>query len=124
MQGASFRAVWQRNVHRVIGTLIGMGLAWLILSLSPGVWALALIITALSFIIETLVTRNYGLAVIFITPLTVIFADSTTAIGASDTLIQSRLVDIVLGSSFGFVGGWVIHHPRLFRALEARMKPR
>ncbi len=124
MQGASFRLVWQRNVHRVVGTVIGMGLAWIILSLSPGVWMLVLIITGLSFIIESLITRNYGLAVIFITPLTVIFADSTVAVGAPDTLILSRLIDIVLGSSFGFVGGWVIHHPKFFRALEARMKPR
>jgi hypothetical protein len=124
MQGACFRAVWQRNVHRVIGTLIGMGLAWVILSLSPGVWALTLIIMALSFIIETLITRNYGLAVIFITPLTVIFADATVAASAADALVLSRLIDIVLGCSFGYVGGWVIHHPKLFQLLEARMKPR
>ncbi|MFZ1753216.1 MAG: FUSC family protein, partial [Caldilineaceae bacterium] len=65
MQGATFRAIWHRNVHRILGTIPGMAIAWFILVLDPAPWQLALIITALSFVIETLITRNYGLAVIF-----------------------------------------------------------
>jgi hypothetical protein len=36
MQGATFRAIWHRNVHRIVGTTSGMAIAWLIFSLSPG----------------------------------------------------------------------------------------
>jgi uncharacterized membrane protein YccC len=122
MQGASFRAVWHRNVHRIVGTVFGLGLAWLIFSLSPNSWALAAIVTALSFVIEALVRRNYGLAVIFITPLTVIFAEASMASNAVNQLMLTRLADIVLGCSIGFVGGWLIHHPALFNALETRLK--
>ncbi|MCK9506384.1 MAG: FUSC family protein [Porticoccaceae bacterium] len=118
LQGATFRAVWHRNVHRIGGTIIGMGLAWVIFSLSPNVWVLAGLIMLLSFLIEALVTRNYGLAVIFITPLTVIFADSTEASINTEQLILARLIDIMLGSSIGYFGGWVIHHPRIFYRLE------
>ncbi len=118
LQGATFRAVWHRNVHRIVGTFIGMGLAWIIFSMSPGVWALAVLIGLLSFAIEMLVTRNYGLAVIFITPLTVIFADASLAAQAPEALILTRLVDIVIGSMIGYVGGWVIHHPKLFQSIE------
>jgi uncharacterized membrane protein YccC len=121
MQGATFRAIWHRNVHRVIGTVIGMGLAWVIFSLSPNVWELAGLIVLLSFIIEALVTRNYGLAVIFITPLTVIFADSAAASVDTERLILARLIDIMLGSVIGYLGGWVIHHPKIFYHLERWM---
>lgn len=121
MQGATFRAIWHRNVHRVVGTAIGMGLAWAIFSLSPNIWVLAGLVTLLSFIIEALVTRNYGLSVIFVTPLTVIFADSAMASANPDHLILVRLVDIMLGSFIGYLGGWVIHHQAIFSYLEKKL---
>jgi len=118
MQGATFRVVWHRNVHRIVGTAIGMGLAWLIFLASPGNWTLAALILVLSFVIELLVTRNYGLAVVFITPLTVIFAEAASASADPGPLMAARLLDIVIGSCIGYVGGWVIHHPTLFQSLE------
>lgn len=121
MQGATFRAVWQRNVHRIVGTMIGMGLAWIIFSFSPNIWVLVGLIMLLTFIIEALVIRNYGLAVIFITPLTVIFADSALAALDIERLILVRMVDIMLGSLIGYLGGWVVHHPGIFYRLERWM---
>jgi uncharacterized membrane protein YccC len=119
MQGATFQAVWHRNVHRIVGTMIGMGVAWLIFSLSPGPWTLAYLIVSLSFLVEFLVTRNYGLAVIFITPLTVILADATYIGGDVHALMAARLTDVVIGSLIGYTGGWVIHHKRWFQLIEA-----
>ncbi|RTE65821.1 FUSC family protein [Amphritea opalescens] len=118
MQGATFRAIWHRNVHRIIGTTIGMGIAWVIFSLAPGPWETACLILGLSFIIELLITRNYGLAVMFITPLTVIFTDTNIPTGETDQLILSRLFDITLGSVIGYIGGWVIHHPMFKQKVE------
>ncbi|WP_232846533.1 FUSC family protein [Amphritea pacifica] len=121
MQGDTFRAIWHRNVHRIVGTTIGMGIAWAIFLLSPGPWELALLIFILSFFIEILITRNYGLAVIFITPLTVIFADITIAGSDTGHLMLSRLLDIILGCLIGFAGGWVIHHPKFIRSVKKRL---
>lgn len=121
LQGATFRAVWQRNVHRIMGTAVGMGLAWVIFSLNPNLWVLALLIIVLSFAIEYLVTRNYGLAVIFITPLTIILAEAETATLHTDEVILSRMLDVVLGSSIGYLGGWVLHQRRLYDHLEQRL---
>ncbi len=123
MQGATFRAVWHRNIHRIVGTIIGMGLAWLILMLDLVPWQVAIIITALSFVIEILVTRNYGLAVIFMTPLTVLFADANSPLPPEE-LISARVVDIVLGSTMGYLGGWVLHHRRFFQKLESLFRRR
>jgi len=67
---------WYRNVHRIVGTAIGMGLVWVLFSLSQGLWVMALLIVVLSFVIEVLVTRNEGLAVIFITPRSAILAEA------------------------------------------------
>jgi len=124
MQGATFRAVWHRNVHRIVGTVLGMGLVWFIFRYPLNPWMLAALITLLSFCIEVLVTRNYGLAVMFVTPLTVIFADAAAASMDVETLIKARLVDIILGSCIGYVGGWVMYHRHLFRRLERMVSNR
>src|SRR5690606_24075587 len=118
MQGATFRAVWHRNIHRIVGTIIGMGLAWLILMLDLVPWQVAIIITALSFVIEILVTRNYGLAVIFMTPLTVLFADANSPLPPEE-LISARVVDIVLGSTMGIWGDGCFTTAAFFRNWKA-----
>ncbi|WP_324778459.1 FUSC family protein [Thiobacillus sedimenti] len=123
MQGATFRAVWHRQVHRIAGTAIGMGLTWLIFSLPFNAWGLVAVIMALNFLVEFLVVRHYGLAVIFITPLTVLLAEASAMNASPDQLVLARMLDIVLGSVIGFVGGGVLHHPELLRALGLR-RPR
>ena len=122
MQGATFRAVWHRKIHRIIGTAIGMGLAWVIFSLPFGPWELVGVIMALNFMVEFLVVRNYGLAVIFITPLTVLLAEASTVALPPDQLVLARMFDIVLGSFIGFVGGVILHHPEILARLEARRR--
>ena len=114
MQGVSFRMVWQRKIHRIIGTAIGMALAWGIFKLPLSVWEMVLVIVILNFIVEFLVVRNYGLAVIFITPLTVLFAEVSPIKISPDVLLGARLFDIVLGSFIGFIGGWVLYQPKWF----------
>lgn len=109
MQGTTFRLVWLRKLQRIIGTAIGMLFAWLLFQLPLGPWQLSLTIIALSIVIESLILRNYGLAVIFITPLTVIFAGVASHGMAHDQLVLIRLFDIMLGSAIGAVGGWFAH---------------
>lgn len=120
MQGATFRAVWHRKIHRIIGTAIGMGLAWVIFSLPFSPWELVGVIMVLNFLVEFLVVRNYGLAVIFITPLTVLLAEASTVALPPDQLVLARMSDIVLGSVIGFVGGVILHHPEILAYFEAR----
>lgn len=71
LQGKNLFHAWQRNLHRIIGTLLGVGITWLLLSAKPSGLELVFLIAGLQFIVEVLVVRNYGLAVIFITPLTI-----------------------------------------------------
>lgn len=132
MQGASLRAVWNKQVHRIVGTGVGLFLTWGLLALPLDNWRVSLLMIALTFIVETLVVRHYGLAVVFITPLTIFLAEATRlGQGAPQALLQARLFDIVLGSVVGLLGGVCLHSPRfrdtlgrqIRRLLPTRMLP-
>lgn len=112
MQGTSVQLLFLRKVHRILGTAVGLILAWLLFSLPPNPWWIACTVIALTFAVETLMVRNYGLAVIFITPLTVLFAD-IILLGQfpAEQLVLTRMLDIVLGSVCGFAGGLLLHLP-------------
>lgn len=118
IQGASMRAVWTKQVHRVIGTGIGLLLAWGLLLLPLGPWGMALAMMLLAFVIEVLVVRHYGVAVIFITPLTLLLAElATLGQGAPSEMIHARLIDTVLGCLIGFAGGMCLHHAGFRKAV-------
>lgn len=120
MQGASLRAVWTKQVHRIGGTGIGLLLAWGLLTLPLGLWSIALTMMALVFVIESLVVRHYGLAAIFITPLTILLAEaSQMGQGSPDAILLARLLDTLLGAVVGLLGGICLHSPR-FRDVVGR----
>ncbi len=122
MQGASFTSVWQRKIHRVAGTVLGMGLAWCIFSQSLHGWSFALAVIVLFFIVEVLVVHHYGLAVVFITPLTMLLAEGSSSRVLHESLVITRLGDIALGSVIGFLGGWIMHHPKILLLLEQKLQ--
>lgn len=122
MQGANLRMVWLRKIHRIAGTAVGMVLAFLLFKLIDGPWMLTAAIVILSFVIEMLIPRNYGYAVIFITPLTVIFAGVASHGLEMNELVFTRLLDISLGSVIGALGGVFAHWlvPRMTTVLKQR----
>ncbi|KAA5603843.1 FUSC family protein [Roseospira marina] len=124
IQGATLRAVWERQLHRLIGTTLGVLLAGAILMLPLTPWTLALMMMALSFIIETMVVRHYAAAVIFITPLTILLAEAATlGHGASpDALMSARLLDTLLGCLVGLAGGAFLHHDGIRRRVRHGLK--
>ena len=124
LQGATYRMIWHRNVHRIVGTAIGMGVAWCLFSFHPNYWVLALSMIFFQFVVELLIVKNYGAAVIFITPLTVIMAEITSANMSTEVLLEHRLVDIFIGSSIGILGGTIFHRTSLLKSIESRMNAR
>ncbi|MBC5784222.1 FUSC family protein [Ramlibacter sp. USB13] len=110
IQGVTLRAVWTRQVQRIIGTGLGVLLFWGVAALPLNAWTVAVAIFTLSFIIETLVVRHYGMAVVFITPLSILLAEAAH-LGSIDAhvLMQARLLDTVLGCVVGLAGGACLH---------------
>lgn len=114
MQGASLYHVWQRSVQRILGTFIGLGLCWLILVFNHTELSFCISIVLLQFIVELLIVRNYTLAVLFITPLTILLADvANPLIQDPDTFITLRFYEIAIGSVLGAIGGWFIHKEKI-----------
>lgn len=124
IQGLSLRAVWNRQMHRIIGTVLGLGVTWALLAVVANKWEAAIAITLLTFIIETAVVRHYGFAALFITPLTILLAEAPT-LGhvSSQALITARLADTVVGSIIGFIGGLCLHSAKLRRILHRLFRP-
>ena len=123
IQEQSLRAVWNKQLQRVLGTAVGLLVAWALLLMPLDKWTISLTIMALTFIIESVVVRHYGIATVFITPLTILLAESTLLDhGAAGALMQARLFDTVVGCAVGLAGGVCLHHPRFRAALAGPLR--
>lgn len=124
IQGASLRAIWNKQVHRVLGTGIGLLAAWsLLLWLPMDKWSICLAIMILTFVIETVVVRHYAFAVVFITPLTILLAETVTLGHSSPAaLIQARFIDTILGCFVGLIGGICLHNPHFRTVVSTPMR--
>ncbi|CAL1518557.1 FUSC family protein [Chitinophaga sp. MM2321] len=114
MQGVTAKHIWMRAAQRVLGTFIGLGLTWFILQMNITTLGICISILILQTIVEFLVVRNYGIAVVFISMLTIFLAEPNISLmGHPDHLIAIRFLDILIGSAMGAVGGWMLYHERI-----------
>lgn len=114
MHGISRHHVWTRFIQRILGTLLGALLLWLILQLPWSPLGICLLMIGLQIIVEVLVVRNYALAAVFITMMTILLAESNVALlNSSNELFANRLVDIVIGSAIGMLGGILLYHEKI-----------
>lgn len=85
-----------RAAHRLLGTLLGVLVAWIVLSI--GLPAPALIIFAVLMQIgaELFVGRNYGIALLFVTPLALSMVQLAHPLPVQD-LVRDRALETLLG---------------------------
>lgn len=114
MQGVNQYHIWKRGLHRIIGTLLGLLIAWAIFSFVNSPLEICLCIIALQIIVELLITRHYALAVVFLTPMGILLAETGSATSLDpDYLLKMRFTEIVLGSVLGGIGGWFLFNERI-----------
>lgn len=89
-----------RSLHRILGTVGGVGVAAAVLSWSPPPAAVILVIVVCQFFAEMLVGRHYGSALLFITPmaLAVSHLAAPAPLGA---LVTDRVIETALGAGIG-----------------------
>lgn len=93
----------RRAAYRIMGTLVGLLLAWGILSLNPeGLW-LALTVSILQFIIEIWVVLQYGIAAIFITTNALLIAAGGREFPEISGLFIARVLDTIIGCGIALI---------------------
>ncbi|MDO3400900.1 FUSC family protein [Mycolicibacterium neoaurum] len=96
-QGFDWSRTVQRGAERMVGTLLGLGLAAAILAWQPQGWWLVAVVAVLQFSIEMFVVRNYTIAVIFITPLALTIATGGRPVADLGHFLVTRGLDTVIG---------------------------
>lgn len=96
-----------RGMHRILGTLAGLGLSALIFATDPGPVAMAWLVVCLQFPTELFIARHYGLALFFFTPLILLMTQLAFPVPV-DSLLRDRAVEtitgVLIGSSIVLIG--------------------
>jgi hypothetical protein len=96
LAGRGLAAQLGRATLRFAGTVAGLGVGFLLIAPDPSAAVLLVAIAALQVLTELFVTRHYGIAVVFITPMTLALGHLVSPTPAR-TLIADRLVQTCLG---------------------------
>ncbi|GAA3170368.1 MULTISPECIES: FUSC family protein [Streptomyces] len=117
LHSVNVRTATQRAVQRTLGTAAGLVIVLAVLALAPGPGVLVAVIVALEFLMEYVVPRNYGLGVVFLTPLALLMTD-LTAPQSAGTLVADRALASVLGIVVGLLCGLLVVHDRAVVRVE------
>ncbi|MFD3998415.1 FUSC family protein [Streptomyces sp. NPDC058583] len=117
LHSVNVRTAAQRAVQRTLGTMAGLMLALGVLAARPDPVVLVLVIVLLEFLLEYVVARNYGLGVVFLTPLALLLTDLAAPSPAGD-LVQDRALSSLLGVGIALLCALVVVHDRA--AVRAR----
>lgn len=108
-----------RGLHRVIGTGLGLLVAWALFALDVQGLALVLLVAVLQAGAELLVGRNYALALVCVTPLALLMVHLVVPVPTHELLVD-RGVETVIGVAVGVAIGY-LSRPRLSEAIRARI---
>ncbi|MET7897183.1 FUSC family protein [Streptomyces mirabilis] len=122
LHSVNVRSTLERALQRTLGTAAGLLIAFGVLATHPTPTALVILIVLFEFLLEYTVARNYGLGVVFLTPLALLMSDlaSPAPVG---TLVHDRTLGSVLGILIGLACALLVVHgrpaARVERALAA-----
>jgi hypothetical protein len=100
--GAHVNARLIRGVQRLVGTLVGVLIAAGLLALHLPPWAVLFAAVAMQVGAELFVGRNYGIAMVFITPLALLMI-SLASPATPDLLLRDRVLETVIGVAVGTI---------------------
>ncbi|MFM9372940.1 FUSC family protein [Streptomyces sp. Da 82-17] len=122
LHSVNLRTTVERAVQRTLGTLVGLLIALGVLAVDLAPVTLALVVVLLEFLLEYYVARNYGLGVVFLTPLALLLSDLAAPAPAGQ-LVYARVVGSVDGIVVGLLCALLVVHGhsavRAARALAA-----
>ncbi|MFB9637457.1 FUSC family protein [Streptomyces spiralis] len=102
LHSVNIRTTAQRAAQRTLGTVVGLLIALGVLAAHPDPTTLALVIVLLEFLLEYAVVRNYGLGVVFVTPLALLLSDMAVPVPVGE-LVHDRGLASFLGIAVGLI---------------------
>lgn len=115
---ANITLTWSRGVQRVVGNLVGVLLFAAVAPLAHlGPAALVLCCLAFNFGAEALISRNYWLGSICVTPMALLITEFT-GFQRPGELMTDRIVDTVVGALVGFAAAVVVTNRRAGDRIE------
>ena len=105
-QGGTREVQTVRGVHRTLGTLVGLLIFAGLLALDPQGWWLVLVVAGMQLVVELLITRNYALAVVVITPLALTIGLASAPGEPVSSVVADRLVDTLVGVACALLVLW------------------
>ncbi|WP_446447398.1 FUSC family protein [Streptomyces hydrogenans] len=118
LHSVDVRTATRRAVQRTLGTAAGLVLAVAVLGLRPGPLALAGTVVALELLLEYAVARNYGLGVVFLTPLALLLTELAAPAERAGALVLDRAAGSLLGILLAVLCALAVVHDRA--AVRAR----
>ncbi len=97
-----------RGLHRLGGTVIGLGLFALLYQFVPTGAVLVLVLMTLMFLVDLAMARNYGIAVIAITPLALLIGGAGESGGSIAAPMRDRLIETVIGVAIALATLWLV----------------
>ncbi|MFN3949889.1 FUSC family protein [Microbacterium sp.] len=98
--GAHVTARLIRGVQRLVGTLLGVVIAAGLLALHLPPWLVIIVAVTLQAGAELFVGRNYGIAMLFITPLALLMVSLASPV-APEMLLRDRIIETLIGVAVG-----------------------
>ncbi|WP_433293418.1 FUSC family protein [Actinoplanes sp. CA-030573] len=117
LQADSLRLSLQKAMQRAAGTTIGLFLAGAAVALPGDQWTLVVAIVIAQVAAELLVVRNYGLAMLAITPLALLVGELGHPTPPA-ALIGDRLVQTLLGCGLGLAAAALVRNRAAARHLD------
>ncbi len=115
---ANLTLTWSRGVQRVVGNLVGVLLFAAVVPLAHlGPAALVLCCLAFNFGTEALISRNYWLGSVCVTPMALLITEFA-GYQQPGRLITERIVDTVVGALVGFVAAVAVTNRRAGTGVE------
>lgn len=102
-QGAFLHVSMNRAMQRMVGTTIGVMMAWAVLQFDPNIWGLIAVIGVFQVVTEMVIGKNYALGQMFVAPSALLMTHLAAPWLSSENMVPERVLDTVIGASIGMV---------------------
>ncbi|WLP90601.1 FUSC family protein [Gordonia sp. NB41Y] len=119
------RATTRRAAQRAVGTILGLGIVAVVTWIDPGPWTVIVVVIVCVIAMDLLLPLNYAVALIFVTPMSLLSIEATGQGGSLGSLLGDRLYDTLIGAAVAVVVTWATSRwfpARLLRAQSRRVE--